>query len=292
MKRAMGKELEPIKTGFRFLDESIGGYYPGEVTAIGGWIDSGRSAFIIMQALHTALDLKIPTLLVRGAMGMGELVASMAAYYCSIEATNILTILHSPLYKVRVEEFLTKLEKAPLYITNADSAEKYFYLLEKAVDEKGVKIVFRDDIDDIIGDHLSYWCKQKELATKLNIPIVCSLFCSYSTDYPRKKRFFLSDFPKHVADVVLGFFDYEQHGLMVDKHGNSLRQMMQIDILKTKGTTGKLSVRIRKAELYIRNYTKELQKKTLESLITQTDVNVENMIRKFDLEMVDEEMIY
>lgn len=292
MKRSMGKEMEPIKTGYRFLDETIGGYYPGEVTTIGGWMDSGRSAFIIMQALHTALELNIPTLLIRGAMGIGELVASMAAYYCSIEAINILTILRSPLYQERIDEFLHKLEKAPLYISSVDSAEKYFRLVEKAVDEKGVKIVFRDDIDDIIGDHLSYWCKQKELATKLNIPIVCSLFCSYSTDYPRKKRYFLSDFPKHVADVVLGFFDYEQHGLIEDERGNDLRQMLQIDILKTKGTTGRQSVRIKKKDLYLRNYTKELQKRTLESLLIKTDVNVENMMKKFDLEMVDEEMIY
>ena len=179
-----------------------------------------------------------------------------------------------------------------MYISSVDSAEKYFRLVEKAVDEKGVKIVFRDDIDDIIGDHLSYWCKQKELATKLNIPIVCSLFCSYSTDYPRKKRYFLSDFPKHVADVVLGFFDYEQHGLIEDERGNDLRQMLQIDILKTKGTTGRQSVRIKKKNLYLRNDPRELQKRTLESLTTPNDASVENMIRKFDLEMVDEEMIY
>ena len=133
MKRAMGKEMEPIKTGYRFLDETIGGYYPGEVTTIGGWMDSGRSAFIIMQALHTALGQNNPTLLIRGATGMGELVASMAAYYCSIEATNILTILRSPLYKERIDEFLHKLERAPLYISSTHTPAQYFSLVEEAV---------------------------------------------------------------------------------------------------------------------------------------------------------------
>lgn len=28
---------EPIKTGFRFLDETIGGYYPGELTTLCGF---------------------------------------------------------------------------------------------------------------------------------------------------------------------------------------------------------------------------------------------------------------
>ena len=288
---SMEKELKPIKTGFRFLDETIGGYYPGEVTSLGGWMDSGRSAFIIMQALHAALEQNIPTLLITGSMSMGELVSSMAAYYCSIEATNILTILRSPLYQERIDEFLHKLEKAPLYVSNVNSSEKYFHLVEKAVSENNIKIVFCDDIDHILSDYLSKWYRQKELACKMNVPIVCSLFCWISSRFQRRNKYLLSDFPKHVADVVLGFYDYEQHGLIEDERGNDLRQMLQIDILKTKGTTSKPSVRIKKKDLYVRNYTLELQKRTLESLIAQNDIDIDSLIKKFALEMVDEEMI-
>ncbi len=287
IKKSMENELKPITTGFRFLDETIGGFFPGEVITIGGWMNSGRSAYIIMQALHTALELKIPTLLIRGSMGMGELVSSMAAYYCSIETTNILTILRSPLYKERVDEFLHKLEKAPLYISSVDSAEKYFRLVETAVDEKGIKIVFYDDIDNIFSDYLPIWNKHKELAIKMNIPIVCSLLCNLPSRFNHINKYILSDFPKHVADIVLGFFDYVQHGWIEDERGNNLHGMLQLDVLKAKGTKSRFSVRIMKNDLYIRNHIMKLQSRALERLIINTNVTFEDVIKKFDMEMID-----
>lgn len=291
----MGKEVKPIKTGFRFLDETIGGYFPGEVTTIGGLDDCGKSAFIIMQALHTALELNIPTLLIKGSMSMDELTASMAAYYCSIETSNVLTVLHAPYYQERIDGFLHKLEKVPLYvldITRLETATMLFEQVEKAVNDYNVRIVFCDDLEyGALGNSKDRFMP-KELAQKLNIPIVCSLFFWWHPKYIGEENNMLSEFPAYVSDVLLAFCDYEQHGFVVDEHGNDLRQMLQIDILKTKGTIGRLSVRIRKTDLYVRNYTKELQKKALENLLTQNDKGVKDLIKKFDLKMVEDELRY
>ena len=46
------QEIIPIKSGIKFLDDTLGGYYPGEVTTICGDIGSGKTAIIIAQLNH------------------------------------------------------------------------------------------------------------------------------------------------------------------------------------------------------------------------------------------------
>ena len=62
------QEITPIKSGIKFLDETLGGYYPGEMTTICGDINSGKTAIIIAQINHLAVDQHIPTLLVLNNM--------------------------------------------------------------------------------------------------------------------------------------------------------------------------------------------------------------------------------
>lgn len=61
----------PISTGFKFLDTIIGGYYPGELTTICGEEDSGKSAYVISQLNHIAMEQKIATLLIINSMSKG-----------------------------------------------------------------------------------------------------------------------------------------------------------------------------------------------------------------------------
>ena len=120
---------EPIKTGYKFLDEMIGGYYPGEVTTIGGCEDSGKSAFVITQLNYITVDQKIPTLLVLNNMSFDVFIALMASYYCCITVKDIHSVLYSPIYRSSVDQYLNKLREAPLYIieTHPQSPEKLDY---------------------------------------------------------------------------------------------------------------------------------------------------------------------
>ena len=67
----------PILTGFDFLDNIMGGYYPGQVTTICGGENIGKSAFVVHQINRIALDHSIPTLLVLDQKSQLEFLASM-----------------------------------------------------------------------------------------------------------------------------------------------------------------------------------------------------------------------
>lgn len=50
------KKENPIKTGFKFLDDIIGGFYPGELTVVTGCQNSGKTAFVITQLNNISVD--------------------------------------------------------------------------------------------------------------------------------------------------------------------------------------------------------------------------------------------
>ena len=98
----------PISTGFKFLDTIIGGYYPGELTTICGEEDSGKSAYVISQLNHIAMEQKIATLLIINSMSKRALVSCMAAYYCNIETYNVHSVLYDEQYETAVKNYITK----------------------------------------------------------------------------------------------------------------------------------------------------------------------------------------
>ena len=106
----------PISTGFKFLDTIIGGYYPGELTTICGEEDCGKTAYVISQLNHIAVDQHIPTLLVMNNMSKRTFLSCMAAYYCSIETYNVNAILDSEEHRETVCKYFEKLKDAPLYV--------------------------------------------------------------------------------------------------------------------------------------------------------------------------------
>ena len=43
--------INPLKSGFDFIDEKLGGYHSGEVITVAGTINSGKTAFVVSQSL-------------------------------------------------------------------------------------------------------------------------------------------------------------------------------------------------------------------------------------------------
>ena len=76
--------VKPITTGMRFLDRAIGGYYPGELTAICGEENSGKTAFVVSQLNLIAVEQHIPTMIVLNNMSRRTFLSCMAAYYYRI----------------------------------------------------------------------------------------------------------------------------------------------------------------------------------------------------------------
>ena len=123
------KKENPIETGFTFLDETIGGYYPGEMTVISGCQNSGKTAFVITQLNNIAVDQHIPTLFVVNNMTERNFLSSMTAYYCGLKINNVHSALDSDLHTDTVNAYLKKLADAPLYIEKSDwmESEEIFF---------------------------------------------------------------------------------------------------------------------------------------------------------------------
>lgn len=290
---ALMHQPEPIKTGYKFLDEMIGGYYPGEVTTIGGCEDSGKSAFVITQLNYITVDQKIPTLLVLDNMSLDVFIALMASYYCCITVKDIHSVLYSPIYRSSIDQYLNKLREAPLYIieTHPQSPEKLDYdMIEKVVKENGIRIVVYDEITGWWPSHentIGY--KLKRLALKWNIPIIVAL-CIWN-DYHEERGVYLSllDFNKyagyHGTDVVLCLTDHEKNAVYCDEHGQNLRGKVEIAILKYKGLTKKQFFQINRNALYKRRETLEEQKKVFLEQKLGDDLIVKKMLEQFDLDI-------
>lgn len=290
---ALTHEPEPIKTGYKFLDETIGGYYPGEVTTIGGCEDCGKSAFVITQLNHIAVDQKIPTLLVLENMSFETFLALMASYYCCITVKDVHSVLYSPIYKESVDQYLSKLKEAPLYITDLRTLlpeDTDFNAIGKVVKEHGIRIVVYDEITGWWPSHentIGY--KLKRLALKWNIPIIVAL-CIWN-DYHEERGVYLSllDFNKyagyHGTDVVLCLTDHEKNAVYCDEHGRDLRGKVEIAILKYKGLIKKQAFQINRNSLYKRRETLEEQKKVFMEQNLGDDLIVKKLLEQFDLDI-------
>lgn len=254
------KKENPIKTGFKFLDETLEGYYPREMTAICGCQNSGKTAFVITQLNNIAVDQHIPTLFVINSMTERNFLSSMIACYCSIKTKNIHSVLDSDSHRDTVKEYLEKLGDAPLYVEKADwfEDEDYFESLEKVIIEKDIKIVFFDEVIHTQSLNESFFVSQtKILAMKLNIPVVTT--CCISHDEFGVDALTFPGLSKYVEihghDVAINLVNYEHNNVYQDEEGRDLHNMIGIIILKHKGSTEKKKCLLPLESMYIKNYT-------------------------------------
>lgn len=233
------QDITPIKTGVLCLDDIIGGYYPGEMTTICGEEGCCKTAFVIHQLCHIAIDQKIPTLILLNYISERNLISSMIAYYCNIETNNIRNILDDEEYKEIVDAFLNKLRESPLYFAKAGWYEDKAITekIDRIVETNRIKIMFVDEvIYDLTSEDISDMSCMKEIAVKRNIPVVVTC-CVWNdrTDFDGVRPS-LVDLGKHSYlhghDVVIGFTNYEEHGIKTDVRGASINGMIGIEILK------------------------------------------------------------
>lgn len=266
--------VTPIETGIKYFDATIGGYYPGEVTTICGEECCCKTAFVIHQVCHIAIDQKIPTLVVLDYISERNFISSMITYYCSIETNNMHHILESEQYKDPLDEFLSKLKESPLYIMRGSWYEnkKTVDNIVEFIDTKNIKIAFVDEVYlDLSRDDTTEFSCIGSLAINKNIPVVVTCYVWNDREGIEGVRPWLTDISKrtnlHGLDVVIGFTNYEQNRIFMDDRGFDLHDMIGVEILKYRGKIDKKSHYIPKDFLYYRDYKKRKKKywRTLKS---------------------------
>lgn len=281
--------ITPIETGITYLDATIGGYYSGEVTTICGGECCCKTAFVIHQVCHIAIDKKIPTLVLLDYISESNFISSMIAYYCNIETNNMHHILESEQYKETIDEFLRKLKESPLYIMRGSWYEnkKTVDSIGEFIDTNSIKMMFVDEVYfDLSRDVAAELCCIGTLAVKKNIPIVATCYIWNDRDGIEGARPWLTDISKrsylHGHDVVIGFTNYEQNRIFMDDRGYDLHDMIGIEILKYRGKIKERNHYLPKDYLFFRDYEKR-KRQILENIKESGGEIVESLIEKFKL---------
>lgn len=285
---------DPIKTGFRFLDDTIGGYYPGELTTLCGFEDSGKTAFIITQINRMAVDHNIPTLLVLDNMKLETFIALMASYYCGITTKDIHSVLTSPLYKDCVSDYLNKLKTAPIYIWEdvfLSGEDTDISGVEDIIKEQNIRIVFYDEVMNY-NDYRYSGNVLKRLALTTNVPVVAT--CSIVRDqYPEySAEITLSSFCKfggfHGSDVIISITDFEKMEIYTDERGRRLRGIIQLKVLKYKGTIERKRGLFDRKALLMRKAATEMKELNLMKQNTGDTILLNKLIEDMKLDIIEE----
>ena len=288
---------EPIKTGFRFLDNTIGGYYPGEVTTLCGFEDSGKTAFVITQINRIAVDHNIPTLLVLDNLNLEIFIALMATYYCGINTNNIHSVLTSPLYRDSVGDYLEKLKAAPLYIWDEDFFSKggiKVSAIKDIVKEHNIRIIFFDEPINCYANEIIEPGKDlKKMALETNVPIVstCCIYKSVTTEISAEIS--LSDYWScggyHGSDVIISITDFEKLRFYSDAKGRKLKGIIQLKVIKYKGEIQQKRGYFERQVLLMRKATIERKKMKLMEESLGDNVLLKNLIEDLELDIIEDE---
>lgn len=234
------QNVSALPFGLEYIDDYLGGLYPGEMTVICGDADDGKTALMIRQIHRLAFDEEIPVLMVLNGMSEHTFLACMAAYYCSIITNDVHQVYTDRDCKEKVEAYWHLLEKKPVYLADTkDISAMDSDSIKQFVSAKGIKAVFFEQASmmTIKGwkiSRLGYYLKQ--LAKELQVAIVAEYEFLYN-DYEQPLSFqqFEKNHFSNFADNIIGLLDFANHQVFMDEKGNNLRGFVRMRVMKHKG---------------------------------------------------------
>jgi len=234
------QNVSALPFGLEYIDDYLGGLYPGEMTVICGDADDGKTALMIRQIHRLAFDEEIPVLMVLNGKSEHTFLACMAAYYCSIITNDVHQVYTDDVHKDEVEAYWRLLEKKPVYLADTkDISAMDSDSIKQFVSAKGIKAVFFEQASmmTIKGwkiSRLGYYLKQ--LAKELQVAIVAEYEFWYN-DYEQPLSFqqFEKNHFSNFADNIIGLLDFANHQVFMDEKGNNLRGFVRMRVMKHKG---------------------------------------------------------
>lgn len=234
------QDVRALPFGIEYIDDYLGGLYPGEMTVICGDADDGKTALMIRQIHRLAFDEEIPVLMVLNGMSEHTFLACMAAYYCSIITNDVHQVYTDSDRKEEVEAYWHLLERKPVFLADTkDISAMDSDSIKQFVSAKGIKAVFFEQASmmTIKGwkiSRLGYYLKQ--LAKELQVAIVAEYEFWYN-DYEQPLSFqqFEKNHFSNFADNIIGLLDFANHQVFMDEKGNNLRGFVRMRVMKHKG---------------------------------------------------------
>lgn len=253
------KEEPAMTAGLKFLDENLGGLYPGELTIISGEANCGKTAVMIRQIHQLAMEKKEPVMIVLNGMSERTFLACMTAYYCSIFTKDVRRVFTDPLCLAEVESYMKLLHECPIYIMESHEFEKiHDSQLREFVKENGIQAIFVECMGFFCESSIEqkYFARRLKLMAKnLNVTIVGEYHFFTNEDYPALSiRQFENNDVIMFADNIIGIIDFQHHGINIDEKGNDLRGKVRLKIIKHKGVMSEdKDVIVTKMRLFVRS---------------------------------------
>lgn len=86
-----GKEFTGTPTGFKLIDQHMGGLHPGNLIILAGETSHGKTAFALSMMFNSATRYNMPSAIISHEMTPDEIMSRLAAYSTNINAKHILT---------------------------------------------------------------------------------------------------------------------------------------------------------------------------------------------------------
>ncbi len=241
-------ELRGVATGFKKIDELLGGLQKSDLIILAARPSLGKTSFALDIARHVAIQENVPVGLFSLEMSTDQLIDRLIAAEADVNLWNLRTGRLNPQSDdfLRIRDSLERLSKAPLYIDD-ESSLNILQMRAKArrlQAEKGLGLLVVDYLqlmvprtsnDNMVQQITEISRSLKMLAKELNVPILALSQLNRALENRPDKKPVLSDLRdsgsiEQDADVVLFIYREDrvkensdrqnQADIMVSKHRN------------------------------------------------------------------------
>lgn len=246
-----------IPSGFKSLDDILGGFHASELTVIAGRPSVGKTAFAL-DILDSISTKGIPCGLVSLEMGAVQLVNRIIAKHTGISSHRIRMGFLTPVENQIVQETSAKIASSPLFIEDSGSISvgELKAKCRRLVLEHKVKLIAIDYLQLLSGgrgkdgtreQEVSYMSRSlKALAKELDIPVIALSQLSRNVEYRGDKKPQLSDLREsgaieQDADVVVFIWTKsdnadELRNVMVAKQRNGPLGDVTVEYVRDRNT--------------------------------------------------------
>ena len=249
--RADNSSFPGISSGFRPLDDLIGGFENGKVYVIGGRPCMGKEELMLSMVIDIVMESELPVLMFSTNDMKSDYVQRLLAIHSQIPTMHLSRGLLQLDEWDRLDETVATLVDAPLFIHNSFDLplDELTETARNCIREKGTKIIFIDCLqmidfaneDENTSERIAkVMCSLKQLACLFNIPIVVGSMLNRGVEHREglegKRPQFMdlanSSYIEGLADVIMMVHRPEYYHIYVDERGREFYGKMEIIVGK------------------------------------------------------------
>lgn len=304
--KAENISVSGIPSGFRPLDDLIGGFEKGKLYVIGGRPCMGKEEFVLSMILDIIKERKLPVLLFSTNHLKSDYMQRLLSIHCDILITHLFQGFLELDEWERLDKRAGAILDAPLFIHDSLDLplNELIETARNCIREKDIKIIFIDCLqmidfakeDDNPSEKIAkIMISLKQLAYLADMPIVVGSMLGRGVEYregiegrkPQLMDLANSSYIEGLADVIMMVHRPEYYHIYQDEYGRDFHGRMEIMVNKNAlRPLGNILLDYNQDTgiISISKYTSKsvLKRNSLKDLETD-NIAVKTLIKKLDL---------